>query len=41
MGGGGVTVQPAPRMCGINLASFMMAEYSFIFFKGKKNDDFD
>lgn len=35
-GEGGGTVQPAPRMCGINLASFMMAEYSFIFFKGKK-----
>lgn len=38
---GGVTVQLAPRMCGINPASFMIAEYSLIYFLNLVYGDLD
>lgn len=38
---GGVTVQLAPRMCGINLASFMIAQYSLIYFLNLVYGDLD
>lgn len=38
---GGVTVQLAPQMCGINLASFMIAQYSLIYFLNLVYGDLD